>query len=706
MIRRLLVTLLVVCALPATGGLAGAADPSGAAGTGPRSPATTAVGGPSTAADPLVRTVSLQLTPDDPGSVRATVRFDVPDSVTEVRVVLPEDASVVSTRGFDRADGREYAWDGSTSRPSVTFDKPANVTGDARRSANVTGNESVPAVPTATGDADDGHDHSHDDERGGVEARAAEPGDPHLDGAAAEAGYVFADTGDWAVVRVPQVGTSWRYRGKEVPLDRRTVVDGEGATGGEIAYLGPHEERVRQAGDETVRLVVPASASMRASPEAVLDSIADARDRLRVGGDNEESFFVAAPTNVAWAARGVQTGPDDAWVRADSGLDSPDNVWIHEYVHTRQDYGTTAETEWLIEASAEYYSALLSFEQGRVGFRAFRDHLSHGARSPYAGTVMDDPATWRDNGANYVKGALAVGAIDYRTRAASDRRRSFAITFRSLNERDRVTADAFYDAVNASGGPEVRAFAREHATTDAVPDAWSAEEHADAFDAAPAMLRASVDSYRVDGPYRNRTVATPPTLVPGERLTAAVAVENDGGRADEFAVELTVDGERAAARTVALDPGETATVRLGTTFDAAGSYELSVADVAGVVSVREPAAPTVTAIDVDPSSPRAGDEVRLVATVRNDADWPARGEIQFRVDGDAVATRTVAVDAGAETTVTANATLPAGGVRIGAGDAERSVRVSERSSTGLPGFGVGVALVALVAAALFGRRGE
>ena len=77
----------------------------------------------------------------------------------------------------------------------------------------------------------------------------------------------------------------------------------------------------------------------------------------------------------------------------------------------------------------------------------------------------------------------------------------------------------------------------------------------------------------------------------------------------------------------------------------------------------------------------------------------------FRVDGSEVATRAVAVDAGSETTVTANASLPAGGVRIGAGDAERSVRVSERSSTGLPGFGVGVALAALLAtAASFARR--
>jgi hypothetical protein len=185
--------------------------------------------------------------------------------------------------------------------------------------------------------------------------------------------------------------------------------------------------------------------------------------------------------------------------------------------------------------------------------------------------------------------------------------------------------------------------------------------------------------------------------VTGERLTATVAVENDGGRTGEFVVAMTVDGERVAARQVTLESGERATVTLATAFDGPGSYQVAVTGTERTVEVREPADPTVPDVRVDPASPAAGEPVRLIASVSDDADRPAVGEIVFRVDGERVALRSVALDAGEEATVTANATLPSGEVRIAAGETERTVDVARQSTVDTPGFGVGAAVAALAA---------
>ncbi|WP_121820874.1 hypothetical protein [Halostella salina] len=709
MLRNALLVALVIGAIPAVAGVVGAST----AGVGQGDRVATVdhaawpnASAPNASADALVRTVTLGLTPDDPGSIEATVRFDVPDRVTGVRVTVPSDATVTATRGFDREEDREYRWDGSTARPSVTFDQPANVTGDARRSVNVTnGNGVAESTADDTDEGDRWAEYVPDE-------RAAPRG--HLDDAAP--GYVFVDAGDWAVVQVPQLATGWQRPSNEpeVTLDRRTEIAGEGATGGEMAYLGPYEDHVRETDRGRIRLVVPEAASMAESPDAVLDSVAATSDRLRVGANDAETFFVAVPTDADWGPLGLQYGPDDAWVRADSRLASPNNVWIHEYVHTQQDYATTAETDWTIEASAEYYSALFAFEQGEIGFDRFRDHLRNGQRSPFAGAVLADPSTWRGNGANYVKGALVVGAVDYTARVESDRRRSYATALRRLNEHGQVDGATFYAAVNDSGGPRAREVARRYATTDRVPTVWGASEHATAFDAAPAVRTVAVEGFRVEGQYRNRSVAAPPPLAAGERLTATVAVGNDGGRTGEFVVALTVDGERVAARSVTVTPGARRTVDLTATFDEPGEYAVAVAGDAQTVTVREPAAPTVTALRVEPSSPTAGEPVRLVATVENDADVPADGAVEFAVAGEPVGSRRATVDAGGRTTVAANATLPAGSVSVSAGGVEQTVGVAGKrdgggsdggsDARGMPGFGVVGAVVAVAVAMALARR--
>jgi len=66
------------------------------------------------------------VTPDTPGAVGATVRYDVPSRVTGLTVTAPAGATVVSTSGLTRASESRYRLDGSTANPAVTLSEPAN----------------------------------------------------------------------------------------------------------------------------------------------------------------------------------------------------------------------------------------------------------------------------------------------------------------------------------------------------------------------------------------------------------------------------------------------------------------------------------------------------------------------------------------------------------------------------------------------------
>lgn len=364
----------------------------------------------------IEQTVTLRLTPERPGSIAATASFDLPDSVTELVVSLPENATVADADGFER-NGSQYEWDGETASPSVSFRTPANQSGVSYRGVNASG-------------------------------------------------YTFADAGEWALVRVPDVAAQWWWEGAdEVTLASNVSVAGEGVATNGIAYLGPHRTHSRTVGNRTIRLVVPEAATVEAGNESVLSALADADRALDLGGG--ESVVVAAPQSVEWAVDGAQLGSTGAWVAADEPLDSADDVWTHEYVHTRQRYRLAPEMAWFGEASAEYYAASLAVTSGRVPYAAFRSHV---APDDSGDEVLADPATWSARTA-YRKGTVVLAALDARIRAATGGDRSLVDVSRRLNRHDgTVTLDVFLDAVESVADPGVRAFADRAVTGTATPD--------------------------------------------------------------------------------------------------------------------------------------------------------------------------------------------------------------------------------------------
>ncbi|WP_136717922.1 hypothetical protein [Halorientalis salina] len=633
----------------------------------------------SAASSTLALGKELQLSPAQPGEITVTLRYDTPSNLAGLRVELPEDTTVAGTQGFTERDG-EYVWDKRTSVPTLTY----------RLSVNRTREASGPFA--GSGD------------------------------------YLFVDAGSWALVRKPQVSTGWSQPFDEnITLTKSTTVDGSGAVGDELAYLGEYREYQRSAHGQRFRLVVPEHADMAAQPDEVLDSVATASDALRVGDRDSSVFMIAAPTDsVQWGVNGLQTGESDFWARDRSRLDSADNVWIHEYVHTRQDYEPAAETRWFTEASATYYAALFALEADRIDYRTFRNRLALGERAADTDAVLSDTSTWEEV-APYTKGALVAGELDRRTRLANTDN-SLQTAFRRVNSHEGTVGQLdFRSAIRSAGGADVTTLWDRYTTTTATPSMWDRNAHARAFETRlpnvsyqfGATTNASV--IRVTGPYRTGTVGEqrPVRLATGETLTADVIVSNTGTAAGEYEATARLDGTTIAQQNGTLDANATTRWPVTHTFTDAGTYALSVGDRQIEVVVTPPATPAVERLTADGSDPVAGDTVTLDATVRNDDAVPAAGNLSLSQDGETVDTRRVVLTPGETRTLSFERTVDAAGdTRFELGDRNLTLTVREpstpagtdsggsdgASSGDGPGFGVGSALVGLTLSLVVWRR--
>jgi len=501
--------------------------------------------------DEIRMTTTLNRTPDRIGELTATVSFRFSERVTEFTALIPQRAAVVETDGFSHINGTHYEWDERTDQPSVTFRVDAN-----RLSDN--------------------------------------------EGPLAEEGrYLFTETEEWALVQIPTIGAQWIQTGdRELEFVRETAVDGPGVAGDRMAFLGPHEVETHTAHGQTFRLVVPEAADLEPSSEAVFDSLSHASDRLRVGDRDSEVIVIAAPTeSVSWGVRGLQVGDSDMWVQDSEELDLATNVWLHEYVHTRQAFRTTNETRWLLEATATYYGASLALEGGHVEFDRFRRVLDRGEEAPQSTAVLSQPDSWENN-AHYWKGSLVVGDTDRAIREATDSESSFEAVFRSLNSHDStdsndadpVTAGDLEAYVDAAGGSEVAAASMRYATTDATPTMWDSRTHGEVFGQLPAQFRftfAADDPIRVSGDDGSRPLnGTSGTLTVGETLTVDMVAENVGGTVGDYELPFGVNGSQTTA-TGRLRPNESSTHRFNHTFSEPGRYTLTVGDERIEIQVEE-----------------------------------------------------------------------------------------------------------------------
>ncbi|GAB3689609.1 hypothetical protein GCM10028857_25150 [Salinarchaeum chitinilyticum] len=610
----------------------------------------------------IVERVEYGLRPGQPDRVEATISYEIPDGVETLTFwIIHGEYEVVGLDGFEETEQGTFEWTGTGDGGTVTIR----------------------------------HDVTESFREGDVDGR-------YVDG-----------TADWAIVTRPQTGTRWNYTGTNPGLEYELATDGEGYAGDRFAFLGPHELHQETVSGEQLSLVVPDAADPASTPTEILDSVAYASEQLHFGDTNrnDEVVLIAAPTDGAdWSPPGLAIG-SDARVSADAAVDDPVNVWVHEYVHTRQyrdadraDGDAVADNaHWLIEGSAEYYATLTSYEQGLIDFETFQSVLERGTEPPAADAVLADRSTWVTNDAEYEKGALVVGAIDRKLRAATDGQATFQDVMERWNKADTFTAADLEAAAVALGGESVGEFVETYTRTDATPSVWGKNTHEQLFAVEQPRFDYSVVSeppLSVSSPYRQGELVDP--LAVGENVTTRVRVDNVGNVEGTYRATITVGGQVLAEATGTLVPGETETVELAARLEATGDLRIVAGDYARTVTVVEPATPSVQRLRVKPESPVTGETVDVVATVSNPTSRPANGTVAIRADGEVIGTERVQLAPGANGTVAISTEFAnAGEYEVTAGDLSVSVTVEEAGPLDLvPPVAVGAVVLLLFVGAL------
>lgn len=343
-------------------------------------------------------TYGVQLRPDDPSrlEVRTTVSF--PSGVSAFTFSNPPDGFELRQRdGFIRKKNDRIAWNGRSDPATMTYTVPRNRTGSF-------------------------------DELGS------------------------AGEGEWAFVNRDLVDFRFQYRysGRQPTWFETIEPVGAGYGSVSLAVLGEHE--VHGGEDEGFRVVVPDAASPGYDPDEIIDVLRTARDDLAVGSENRVVDVFVAPDPIRRGGLAPQLerhGRQNVWVYHHSSMSGPQNTWIHEYVHTRQEFRLGEEMQWFTEGSADYYAGLLALHQNRTAFDRFRGEMTS-TKDP---VVLADEETW--NGAPYAQGRQTLAVLDTKIRRSSDNESTLLDVFDRMNEREEtISYETFSDIVVDVSGDE------------------------------------------------------------------------------------------------------------------------------------------------------------------------------------------------------------------------------------------------------------
>jgi hypothetical protein len=355
---------------------------------------------------------------DEPGSVTLTLEYEVPSSVTGLRVGVPvvglEGITVESLEGFEQTSGARFLWDTETETPSIT-------------------------LRMAVGDS-------------------------------LTSGVRGVEREDWAFVSEPNTRIQVRSEGQPVQTSTLRVADGEpGYADSHQAYMGEHDRRNATVADERATFVLGAA---DADPTRAIEFLRTANERFDFGVRHEAiTVFVLPVSDAETEDVSAATVDTSMWVTSDGlAFDETGAVFAHEYVHTR--LGTTgrASAAWLTEATAEYYGRLFAFNDGVGSYDAFLEGLRASEYAPDRRSVtLSEPETWQGTTAHYTKGAHVLAALDARIRERTNGDRTLRAVFEGRTEPFRNHREFRAAVVEVAGDESVGTWLDEQVTTDALP---------------------------------------------------------------------------------------------------------------------------------------------------------------------------------------------------------------------------------------------
>ncbi|MDY6764861.1 MAG: hypothetical protein SV377_04115 [Halobacteria archaeon] len=493
----------------------------------------------------------LRLIPQRPGVINVTVHVPV-ENGTRTEVNLFSFQKVVESHGFVQNASKKWAWDGKTPDPWLAYEVPVN-----ESNARFEGRESI-------------------------------------------------DVGSWALINPSKI-----YAGvstEKQRYDERIKVS-QGFVGEFLVYIGPRSLHNRTAHGQEFRLVVPDYAQMSKKPSEILSSLERASGLLAIGDrDSEVNVFVAPPP----IRRGGRAYLNEFWVSDIARLNSSENLWIHEYVHTRQVFLPGPRMVWFKEASADYYASLLTWKEGRISFEEFREGIT---TRRYADAVLSQPNEWSSPQVPYEKGPLVLGALDAKIRMSTGGNYTLQDVFLRMNGRF-VTYDDFQKIVEGVAGKSLDDWLDRYVLTSASPSLPSNSTIYSKVGTGTEF------SGRVEFKLRERWVSNPEIVPAGIPIEARFKGQRSGK------LEAGKNSSLIGNNTLVFDGNETATVVVRPYYDTPERLERKVntsddVDNDGLRNVYEVSLGTgVWENDSDSDGLQDGEEVNRYNTdpLDNDSD--------------------------------------------------------------------------------------
>ncbi|MFB6085927.1 MAG: hypothetical protein ABEJ84_03845 [Halodesulfurarchaeum sp.] len=242
---------------------------------------------------------------------------------------------------------------------------------------------------------------------------------------------------------------------EQLPAELEPLVGNHRAGVGRVgpwAVVGRLSVASVNIGGNDVSVVAPANGSVDPARKAYFLRQFVGPYRLDAG-PSERITIYAGPSDLPGVGRMY---PDDTGYVTQRGFWDGEaaSVWIHEYVHARQNFQLAEEMRWFEEASAVYLSMRMLEEQyGPVTERDVRRRL---ASLPDGEPVaLANPAAWRRSHTDYRRGARLVARIDDRIRSKTGGTHTVLAVIRRLNAADGpVGIEQFVSTLEAITGAE------------------------------------------------------------------------------------------------------------------------------------------------------------------------------------------------------------------------------------------------------------
>lgn len=239
----------------------------------------------------------------------------------------------------------------------------------------------------------------------------------------------FPEGDSWVISSAPT------HAGVDVKLQPKE----SGYIGGSMLFIGEYEKFSLDAGCQQLVAVVPESAKMPAKTTQYLKLVREAAGSMDVGNSYDKVVFFVSPSTLSGGRGGFTISeygePQNEIVVSDQQLlISPTQTWVHEYIHTRQDFVASKEAIWINEGIAEYYTARIMLESGSIAPRAYDFWLTEADRKQGDESLVGV----RTQASAYHKGGLIIAFLD---RALQSRGSSFMEVYTWMNMQDGITWD-------------------------------------------------------------------------------------------------------------------------------------------------------------------------------------------------------------------------------------------------------------------------